>query len=114
MLEDRSSGEGLLQGLESCTRRDRPSKLDSFFGEGSEGIGQVGIVVNEFPVEVCESDEGLHFFDRGRDRPVQDKFDLSRIHAYAGWRHRIADKGHLLLMKLTLLHLCIEFVLFPS
>ena len=64
----------------------------------------------EFFVEVSEAQERLHLFDRGRHRPLQDRCDFGRIHADAGWGDHVADKGHLLLVKLTLVHLCIKFV----
>ena len=63
-----------------------------------------------FPVEVSKAQERLHVFDRGRHRPVQNRCDFGRIHADAGWRDHVSDKGHLLLVKLTLLHLCIQIV----
>ena len=54
MQQDGSCGEGLLQGLEGCTRRDRLGKLDSLACEGSEGTCEGGVVVDEFYVEVFQ------------------------------------------------------------
>jgi hypothetical protein len=57
MSQYRSGGQGLFQGLEGRPAIFREVSFDSFPGESGKQDGDVGVVVNEVSIEVCEPKE---------------------------------------------------------
>ena len=72
MAENGGRSEGLLESAEGCICLDRPGKLDSLSGQGGEGSSKGRVMKYEFSVEISKSQKRLNFFDRLRDRPVED------------------------------------------
>src|ERR1700675_2256985 len=57
-----------------------PAPFGSLTGECMKGLGNVREVFDEPSVEVGESEERLHFFHLGRDRPISNSFYLHWVH----------------------------------
>ena len=49
-------------------------------GEEDNGCDNVGVVGDEFAIEVCKAKEGSYSLDRGRRMPVSDGSKFHRIH----------------------------------
>ncbi|KAG6879020.1 hypothetical protein C0992_005847, partial [Termitomyces sp. T32_za158] len=72
MLEDRSSGEGLLEELKDTLALTVPAPQGLFPGEVVQGFCNAGVVINESLVKVGKTQEGLDFLDILKTRPVED------------------------------------------
>ena len=49
-------------------------------GEEDNGCDNVGVVGDEFAIEVCKAKEGSYSLDRGRRMPVLNDNEFHRIH----------------------------------
>ena len=56
------SGEGFLHCVESRVALVREVPSRAFAGEVGEQNGDVGVMQNEIPVEISETQEGLYVF----------------------------------------------------
>src|SRR5260221_12777313 len=55
--EDRCGGDGLLQGVECLLLSQAPDPLLGLVGEGVKGLGNIGKVMDELPIEVHKAKE---------------------------------------------------------
>src|SRR6266581_9662459 len=83
--EDGGGGEGFLEQIESGVAVISERPWYTLPGEVGQRNHDVGVLINESPVEVCESKEGLNVLDLMGLRPVLDSLDLVRRHRQAGW-----------------------------
>jgi len=76
MGKNRSGCECLLQEIErgATSRGEIPRSV--FVGKLREWYDNVGVVVNETMVEVCETEEGLDVLHLAGFRPIRDGFHL--------------------------------------
>src|SRR6267154_1077571 len=72
----RSSGEGGLESGESSPTIVGEVPRGIFASKTSEGNHDVGVVINEPPIEIGEAQEGLNVLHLARLRPVTDRLDF--------------------------------------
>jgi len=58
-----------------------PVPLEILFGEVDKGVGDIGVVRDELPVEVGKTEEGVYVFNFGEGRPFGDSVKLDRVHS---------------------------------
>ena len=80
MSEDWSRSEGLLQEVESRVTIIGEVPRSIFAGKSCEGNDDVGVVMNEATVEVCESKERLDVLNFLQFQPVRN--GLNFIHGH--------------------------------
>ena len=86
MRQNGCGDECFLQCLESGATSVGEHPGCSFTREASEGDCDVGITMDESPVEVGEAKERLDVLNLARRRPVQDYLDLILGHRKSGRR----------------------------
>ena len=80
--KDRGGREKLTESIKHPLLQGTPSPGLVFSGEGSEGSNNVGVVGDEFPVEVGETEEGANSLNRGGWFPSGDGSQFGGVHAY--------------------------------
>jgi len=76
-----------------------------FVGEGIEGVGNIGEVMDELPIEVHKAKEGLNLLYLCRGRPFCDSTDLHQIHGNMVFQDDQSKVLNLLLLELAFLWL---------
>ncbi|KIO10900.1 hypothetical protein M404DRAFT_128813, partial [Pisolithus tinctorius Marx 270] len=109
--EDRSGAEGILQAEESGAALLRKVPRSTLSCEASEWNNDVGVVINESSVEICEAKERLDFSHLPWLRPVVDCLNLLSGHGETGGRKNITEVLDGVRVKLTLLWLGIKTML---
>jgi hypothetical protein len=61
------------------------------------------VILDELPVEVCETKEGLDLLHGRRFRPTRDGFDLLRVHLKSFSRYDVSEELDFLLVEFRLL-----------
>src|SRR6266581_3588053 len=103
MCQDGGGREGIFEKTESGTTVVRENPRGPFAGEACQGDHNVGILVDETPVEVCEAKERLDILDLMGFRPVLDGFHFLSGHGKSGWGKDIPEVLHSICMELALL-----------
>ncbi|KIO07671.1 hypothetical protein M404DRAFT_135586 [Pisolithus tinctorius Marx 270] len=111
MSENRSRAEGILQVVESGAALLGKVPRSTLSCEASEWNNDVGVVVNESPVEICETKEGLDVSHLPWLRPVTDCLNFLSGHGETGGRKNITEVLDGVRVKLALLWLGIETML---
>jgi len=62
-----------------------PVPLEILFGQIDEGAGDIGVVGDESPIEVCKAEERAHIFDLGGSGPFGDSVKLDGVHSELPW-----------------------------
>ena len=88
MSEDWSGGKGLLQEVESRATIIGEFPRSVFVGKLHERNNNVGAVVDELTVEVCESEEGLNVLNFPQFWPARNGLNL-----FCGHRQSIRRKA---------------------
>ena len=70
--ENRGRGEDLTKVVEGVLLEGSPNPRLVLFGKECKRIGNVGVIRDEFPIEICKAKEGTDFFDRGGEFPCVD------------------------------------------
>ncbi|KIO00230.1 hypothetical protein M404DRAFT_152992 [Pisolithus tinctorius Marx 270] len=109
--ENRSGAEGILQAEESGVALLGKVPRSTLSHEASEWNDDVGVVINESSVEVCETKERLDVSHLPRLRPVVDCLNLLSRHGETGGRKNITEVLDGVGVKLTLLWLGIKAML---
>ncbi|KIO04664.1 hypothetical protein M404DRAFT_142788, partial [Pisolithus tinctorius Marx 270] len=109
--EDRSGAEGILQAEESRAALLGKVPRSTLLREASEWNDDVGVVINESSVEICEAKERLDVLHLPRLRPVVDCLNLLSGHGETGGRKNITEVLHRVGVKLALLWLGIKAML---
>ncbi len=78
--EDWGRGDSPFQGVKSLLFSQAPDPSLGFVGEGIEGVGNIGEVMDELPIEVHKAKEGLDLLYLCWGRPFCDSMDLHQIH----------------------------------
>ncbi|KIO00223.1 hypothetical protein M404DRAFT_153301 [Pisolithus tinctorius Marx 270] len=114
MSENRSGAEGILQAEESRAALLGKVPRSTLSCEVSEWNDDVGAVINESSVEICEHKEGLDVSHLLQLRPVMDCLNLLGRHGETGGRKNIAKVLDGVGVKLALLWLGIETMLLKA
>src|SRR6266581_1663221 len=109
--KDGGGGEGFLEQIESGAAVVSERPWYTLPGEAGQRNHDVRVLINESPVEVCESKEGLDVLDLTGLRPVLDSLDLVRRHRQAGRGQYVAEVFHSVSMELALLRIGEEAML---
>ncbi|KIO09545.1 hypothetical protein M404DRAFT_131861 [Pisolithus tinctorius Marx 270] len=109
--EDRSRAEGILQVEESGVALLGKVPRSTLSHEVSEWNDDVGVVINESSVEICETKERLDVLHLPQLRPVVDCLNLLSGHDETGGRKNITEVLDGVRVKLTLLWLGIKTML---
>ncbi|KIO05719.1 hypothetical protein M404DRAFT_140100 [Pisolithus tinctorius Marx 270] len=111
MSENRGRAEGILQVEKSGVALLGKVPRSTLSCEASEQNDNVGVVINESSVEVCETKEGLDVSHLPQLRPVTDCLNLLSGHGETGRRKNVANVFDRVRVKLALLWLGIETML---
>ncbi|KIO02106.1 hypothetical protein M404DRAFT_148495 [Pisolithus tinctorius Marx 270] len=111
MSENRSGAEGILQVEESGAALLRKVPRSTLSREASEWNDDVGVVINESSIEICETKERLDVSHLLWLRPVVDCLDLLSRHGETGGRKDITEVLDGVRVKLALLWLGIKTML---
>ncbi|KIN96514.1 hypothetical protein M404DRAFT_162744 [Pisolithus tinctorius Marx 270] len=109
--ENRSGAEGILQVEESGVALLGKVPRSTLSHEASEWNNNVGVVINESSVEVCETKERLDILHLLQFRPVVDCLNLLSRHGETGGRKNITEVLNGVGVKLALLWLGIKTML---
>ncbi|KIN96867.1 hypothetical protein M404DRAFT_162045, partial [Pisolithus tinctorius Marx 270] len=109
--ENGSRAEGILQAEESGVALLGKVPRSTLSHEASEWNDDVGVVINESSVEVCETKERLDVSHLPRLRPVADCLNLLSGHGETGGRKNITKVLDRVRVKLALLWLGIKAML---
>ncbi|KIO01763.1 hypothetical protein M404DRAFT_149401 [Pisolithus tinctorius Marx 270] len=109
--ENRSGAEGILQAEESGVALLGKVPRSTLSCEASEWNDDVGVVVNELSVEICEAEERLDVLHLPQLRPVADCLNLLSRHGETGGRKNITKVLDRVRVKLALLWLGIKAML---
>ncbi|KIN95104.1 hypothetical protein M404DRAFT_166753 [Pisolithus tinctorius Marx 270] len=109
--ENRSGAEGILQVEESGAALLGKVPRSTLSHEASEQNDNVGVVINESSVEICESKERLDVSHLPRLRPVADCLNLLSRHGETRGRKNITEVLDGVGVKLALLRLGIKAML---
>ncbi|KIO10075.1 hypothetical protein M404DRAFT_130097 [Pisolithus tinctorius Marx 270] len=111
MSEDRSRAEGILQAEESGVALLGKVPRSTLWHEASEWNDDVGVVINESSVEICETKERLDVSHLPLLRPVADCLNLLSGHGETRGRKNITKVLDGVGVKLALLWLGIKAML---
>ncbi|KIN96462.1 hypothetical protein M404DRAFT_162931 [Pisolithus tinctorius Marx 270] len=111
MSENGSRAEGILQVEESRVALLGKVPRSTLSHEASERNDDVGVVINESSIEICETKERLDVSHLLRLRPVTDCLNLLGRHGETRGRKNVAEVLNGVRVKLTLLWLGIETML---
>ncbi|KIO14042.1 hypothetical protein M404DRAFT_120896 [Pisolithus tinctorius Marx 270] len=111
MSENGSGAEGILQAEESGAALLGKVPRSTLSREASEWNNDVGVVINESSVEICETKERLDVSHLPRLRPVADCLNLLSGHGETGGRKNITEVLDGVGVKLALLWLGIKTML---
>ncbi|KIN96104.1 hypothetical protein M404DRAFT_164075 [Pisolithus tinctorius Marx 270] len=111
MSENRSGAEGILQAEESRAALLGKVPRSTLLCEASEWNDDVGVVINESSVEICETKERLDVSHLPQLRPVADCLNLLSGHGETGGRKNITKVLDGVGVKLALLWLGIKAML---
>ncbi|KIO00963.1 hypothetical protein M404DRAFT_151479 [Pisolithus tinctorius Marx 270] len=111
MSENGSRAEGILQAEESRVALLRKVPRSTLSREASEWNDDVGVVINELSIEICETKERLDVSHLLRLRPVADCLNLLSGHGETGGRKDITEELDGVGVKLALLWLGIKTML---
>src|SRR6266581_7388850 len=92
--KDGGGGEGFLEQIESGVAVVSERPWYTLPGEVGQWNHNVRVLIDESPVEVCESKEGLNVLDLTGLRPVLDSLNLVRRHRQAGRGQYVAKVFH--------------------
>src|SRR6266581_9320175 len=109
--EDGGGGEGFLEQVESGVAVVSERPWYTLPGEAGQRNHDVGVLIDESPVEICESKEGLNVLDLTGLRPVLDSLDLVRRHRQASRGQYVAEVLRSVSMELALLRIGEEAML---
>ncbi|KIO12030.1 hypothetical protein M404DRAFT_125113 [Pisolithus tinctorius Marx 270] len=109
--ENRSGAEGILQVEESRAALLGKVPRSTLLHEACERNDDVGVVINESSVEVCETKERLDVSHLPRLRPVVDCLNLLSGHGETRGRKNITEVLNGVRVKLALLRLGIKAML---
>ena len=70
--ENRGKGEDLMKVVKGALLEGSPNPRLVLFGKEHKRIDDVGVIRDEFPIEICEAKEGTDSFDRGGEFPCVD------------------------------------------
>ncbi|KIO07408.1 hypothetical protein M404DRAFT_137067 [Pisolithus tinctorius Marx 270] len=111
MSENRSRAEGILQVEESGVALLGKVPRSTLSHEASEWNDDVGVVINESSVEICETKERLDVLHLPQLRPVADCLNLLSGHGETRGRKNITKVLNGVRVKLALLWLGIKTML---
>ncbi|KIN99920.1 hypothetical protein M404DRAFT_153869 [Pisolithus tinctorius Marx 270] len=111
MSENRGGAEGILHAEKSRVALLGKVPRSTLLHEASEWNDDVGVVINELSVEVCETKKGLDVLHLPWLRPVTGCLNLLGRHGETGGRKNAAEVLNRVGVKLTLLWLGIETML---
>ncbi|KIO08925.1 hypothetical protein M404DRAFT_133593 [Pisolithus tinctorius Marx 270] len=111
MSENRSRAEGILQAEEGGAALLRKVPRSALSCEASEQDNDVGVVINESSIEVCEAEEGLDVLHLLWLRPVADCLNLLGRHGETRGRENVAEVLDEVRVELALLWLGIKTML---
>ncbi|KIO05145.1 hypothetical protein M404DRAFT_141637 [Pisolithus tinctorius Marx 270] len=111
MSENGSRAEGILQAEESRAALLGKVPRSTLSREVSEQDDDVGVVINESSIEICETKERLDVSHLPRLRPVADCLNLLGGHGETGGRKNITEVLDRVGVKLALLWLGIKTML---
>ncbi|KIO14597.1 hypothetical protein M404DRAFT_119511 [Pisolithus tinctorius Marx 270] len=111
MSENGSGAEGILQAEESGAALLGKVPRSTLSREASEWNDDVGVVINESSIEICETKERLDVSHLPRLRPVADCLNLLSGHGETGGRKNITKVLDGVGVKLALLWLGIKTML---
>ncbi|KIN95102.1 hypothetical protein M404DRAFT_166698 [Pisolithus tinctorius Marx 270] len=111
MSENGSRAEGILQAEESGAALLGKVPRSTLSREASERNDDVGVVINESSIEICETKERLDVSHLPRLRPVADCLNLLSRHGETRGRKNITEVLDRVGVKLTLLWLGIKTML---
>ncbi|KIO01521.1 hypothetical protein M404DRAFT_149767 [Pisolithus tinctorius Marx 270] len=111
MSENRSGAEGILQAEESGAALLGKVPRSTLSREASERNDDVGVVINESSIEICETKERLDVSHLLQLRPVVDCLNLLSGHGETGGRKNITEVLDRVGVKLALLRLGIKTML---
>src|SRR6266581_4453955 len=103
MCQDGGRHEGVFEKMESGTTVIRENPRGPFAGEVRQGDHNVGVLVDETLVEVCEAKEQLNVLDLTGFGPVLDGFHFLGGHGKSSWGKDIPKVLHSIHMELALL-----------
>ncbi|KIO01585.1 hypothetical protein M404DRAFT_149669 [Pisolithus tinctorius Marx 270] len=109
--ENRSRVEGILQAEESGAALLGKVPRSTLSCEASEWNNDVGVVINELSVEICETKERLDVLHLPQLRPVMDCLNLLSRHGETRGRKNITEVLDGVGVKLALLRLGIKAML---
>ncbi|KIN96033.1 hypothetical protein M404DRAFT_164424 [Pisolithus tinctorius Marx 270] len=111
MSENGSGAEGILQAEESGAALLAKVPRSTLSREASEWSDDVGVVINESSIEICETKERPDVSHLLRLRPVADCLNLLSGHGETGGRKDITEVLDGVGVKLALLWLGIKTML---
>ena len=75
----------ILQSVEGVLARVVPIPQGIFLCEIEERVFNVGVVANELPIEVGESQEGMNIVYLGWSGPIPDSIESCGVHFDMSW-----------------------------
>ncbi|KIO07415.1 hypothetical protein M404DRAFT_136736, partial [Pisolithus tinctorius Marx 270] len=106
--------EGILQAEEGRVTLVGKVPRSTLSCEASEQNDNVGVVINELSIEICEAEEGLDVSHLLQLRPVVDCLNFLSGHGETGRRENVAEVFDGVRVELALLQLGIETMLLKA